>query len=76
VATATVVTLITFITIVFGELVPKRIGQLYPETVSRWVARPMLGMATAAKPFVHGCCRCTHGVLKLLRIDTEGEPGR
>jgi putative hemolysin len=36
VATATVVTLITFITIIFGELVPKRIGQLYPETVSRW----------------------------------------
>jgi putative hemolysin len=33
-ATALVVTIITFVTIVFGELVPKRIGQLYPETVS------------------------------------------
>src|SRR5881409_1931722 len=40
-ATALVVTLITFITIVFGELVPKRIGQLYPETVARLVSRPM-----------------------------------
>ena len=40
-ATALVVTIITFVTIVFGELVPKRIGQLYPETVSRFVARPM-----------------------------------
>lgn len=39
-ATAIVVTVITFITIVFGELVPKRIGQLYPETVARFVARP------------------------------------
>ncbi|MCY7369806.1 MAG: CNNM domain-containing protein, partial [Polaromonas sp.] len=29
-ATALVVTIITYITIVFGELVPKRIGQLYP----------------------------------------------
>jgi putative hemolysin len=37
-ATALVVTVITFITIVFGELVPKRIGQLYPETVSRLIA--------------------------------------
>ncbi|MEO8248883.1 MAG: CNNM domain-containing protein, partial [Burkholderiales bacterium] len=40
-ATAIVVTVITFLTIVMGELVPKRIGQLYPEAVSRWVARPM-----------------------------------
>jgi magnesium-protoporphyrin O-methyltransferase len=29
-ATAFVVTLITFSTILFGELVPKRIGQLFP----------------------------------------------
>src|SRR6185369_4771117 len=35
VAAAIVVTIITFITIIFGELMPKRIGQLYPETVSR-----------------------------------------
>jgi putative hemolysin len=35
-----VVTVITFITIVFGELVPKRIGQLYPETVARWWPGP------------------------------------
>ena len=42
-ATALVVTLITFTTIVFGELVPKRIGQLYPEPVARFVARPMRG---------------------------------
>ena len=68
-ATGTVVTLITFITIIFGELVPKRIGQLYPEPVARWVARPMRGMATAAKPFVHLLSVTTHGVLKLLHID-------
>ena len=30
-ATATVIVVITFLTIVFGELVPKRIGQMYPE---------------------------------------------
>ena len=47
-ATALVVTIITFITIVFGELVPKRIGQLYPETVSRMVAVPMTWVATIA----------------------------
>ncbi|MBM3387234.1 MAG: DUF21 domain-containing protein, partial [Betaproteobacteria bacterium] len=40
-ATAIVVTVITFVTIIFGELVPKRIGQMYPEAVARWVSRPM-----------------------------------
>ncbi len=70
-ATALVVTLITFITIVFGELVPKRIGQLYPETVARWVSRPMMWVATGAKPFVRLLSFSTHAVLKLLRIDTS-----
>src|SRR5450830_892271 len=70
-ATALVVTLITFTTIIFGELVPKRIGQLYPEPVARWVARPMLWLAAAAGPFVKLLSSCTAAVLKLLRIDTN-----
>ena len=71
-ATGIVVTAITFITIVFGELVPKRIGQLYPEAVARLVARPMTWVATGAKPFVWLLTACTQGMLKLLRIDTAG----
>ncbi|MEI8030940.1 MAG: hemolysin family protein [Comamonadaceae bacterium] len=69
-ATAIVVTLITFTTIIFGELVPKRIGQLHPESVARWVSRPMLWLATIAKPFVKLLSGTTAAVLKLLRIDT------
>jgi len=68
-ATALVVVVITFTTIVFGELVPKRIGQMFPETVARWIAQPMAWLATAAKPFVALLSVCTQGVLKLLRID-------
>ncbi|HEY1103687.1 MAG TPA: hemolysin family protein [Burkholderiaceae bacterium] len=68
-ATGLVVTTITFVTIVFGELVPKRIGQLYPEMVARRVARPMTWVATAAKPFVRLLSLSTHAVLRLLRID-------
>ncbi|XAH21693.1 hemolysin family protein [Xylophilus sp. GW821-FHT01B05] len=71
-ATAIVVILITFITIVFGELVPKRIGQLYPETVARWVARPMTWVARVAKPFVHLLSFSTRSILRLLRVDTSG----
>ena len=70
-ATAIVVTIITFTTIIFGELVPKRIGQLHPEAVSRWVARPMLWLARAAGPFVRLLSGTTAAVLKLLRIDTS-----
>ena len=68
-ATAMVVAVITFITIIFGELVPKRIGQLYPEPVSRWVSRPMAWLARAAGPFVKLLSATTHAILKLLRID-------
>lgn len=70
-ATGFVVTTITFVTIVFGELVPKRIGQLYPELVARWVSRPMTWVATIAKPFVRLLSMSTHAVLKLLRIDND-----
>ena len=70
-ATALVVAIITYITIVFGELVPKRIGQLYPETAARLVARPMMWVASVAKPFVKLLSFSTQAVLKLLRIDNS-----
>lgn len=70
-ATALVVVLITFTTIIFGELVPKRIGQLYPERVSRLIARPMLWLARVAGPIVKLLSVSTAAVLKLLRIDTN-----
>lgn len=68
VATAGVVILITYCTIVFGELVPKRVGQMYPELVARLVARPMTWIALATKPFVWVLSASTQGVLKLLGI--------
>jgi len=71
VSTAVVVTCITFFTIIFGELVPKRIGQLYPEPVARWVSRPMRGLAKGAKPFVWLLAGATAATLKVLRIDAN-----
>ncbi|HEX5806845.1 MAG TPA: hemolysin family protein [Macromonas sp.] len=72
-ATAIVVVVITFVTIVFGELVPKRIGQMHPEKVARWVSRPMAGMAKVAKPFVMLLSATTQGVLTLMRFHTPAE---
>jgi putative hemolysin len=67
-STVLVVTVITFTTILFGELVPKRIGQLYPESVARVIARPMTWLAMVAKPFVRLLSVCTQGILSLLRL--------
>ena len=69
-ATAIVVAIITYVTIIFGELVPKRIGQIYPEQIARFMARPMRWLSKAAGPFVKVLSASTHGILKLLAIDT------
>ena len=74
VATGVVVTAITITTIIFGELVPKRIAQLHPETVARWCAPVMLALARVARPMVYLLSAATAGVLTLLRIDTRGGP--
>ena len=68
-ATVLVVTVITFTTILFGELVPKRIGQLYPEIVACRIARPMAWIARAARPFVRLLSLCTNAMLRLLGVD-------
>ncbi|HPO18012.1 MAG TPA: hemolysin family protein [Rubrivivax sp.] len=73
-ATALVVAIITFLTIIFGELVPKRLGQMYPEIVARLVARPMNWLSAATRPFVWLLGASTEAVLRLLGI--RGGPPR
>ncbi len=70
-ATALVVTGITFITLIFGELVPKRIGQIYPEQIAAFMARPMTWLSRAARPFVLLLSNTTQAVLRLLPFDTQ-----
>jgi putative hemolysin len=73
-ATALVVVIITILTIIFGELVPKRVGQMYPETVARLVARPMNLLSLATRPLVLLLSACTNAVLRLMGI--HGGPSR
>jgi len=67
-ATGFVVVIITYFSIVVGELVPKRIGQSHPETLARLVARPINWLAIATKPFVLLLSVSTKGLLKMLGI--------
>lgn len=69
--TAVVVIVVTYITIVFGELVAKRIGQSAPESIARFMARPVLLLATGARPFVWLLEASTNLALRLLRIPLE-----
>lgn len=70
-ATGLVVVIITVLTIIFGELVPKRIGQTYPETVARLAARPMNWLSTATRPLVLLLSACTNAVLRVLGIRAD-----
>ncbi len=51
-ATALVVIVVTYVSIVIGELVPKRLGQINPENVARRVARSMTILSRLTQPFV------------------------
>lgn len=65
-STSIVVIGVTYISIVAGELVPKRLGQLSPERIARLVARPMQWLAIVTRPFVVLLTRSTTLLLKLL----------
>lgn len=67
-ATGLVVLGITFLTIVLGELVPKRIGQMFPETIARLVAQPMNWLSRATRPFVALLSISTQAILRLLGL--------
>ncbi|HUP29413.1 MAG TPA: hemolysin family protein [Usitatibacter sp.] len=73
-ATAIVVLTITYFSIVLGELVPKRLGQMNPEGIARLVARPINWLAIATKPFVKLLTGSTHLVLAMLRLKEKDEP--
>lgn len=65
-ATALVVVVITYVSIVIGELVPKRIAQFNPEGIGRLVARPMQFLSLLTRPFVKLLSFSTDAILKIL----------
>ncbi|KAA0180693.1 hemolysin family protein [Cupriavidus cauae] len=74
VATAIVVAGLTYFSIVLGELVPKRLGQLAPETLARAVARPLSWLAIASTPFVKLLSSSTRLVLRLIGVKSGAGP--
>ena len=64
-----VAVIVTFVTIVIGELVPKRIALLAPEKIASAVAMPMNAISTLAAPFVWLLSRSTRLLIQLLGLD-------
>lgn len=67
-ATGIVVVCITYLSIVVGELAPKRLGQLNPEKVSRIVARPIALLSRLTHPAVIFLSRSTALVLRAIGV--------
>ncbi|MCB6185052.1 hemolysin family protein [Leeia sp. TBRC 13508] len=67
-ATAVVVIVVTYVSIVIGELVPKRLGQITPEPIARLVAKPMQALAVVTRPFVVMLTVSTHTILQLMGV--------
>lgn len=74
VAAIVVVALITYLSLVIGELVPKRIALQQAEAVAVLVARPMTALGRAASPLVHFLAISGDAVLRLLGVRASSEP--
>ena len=68
-----IVVLVTYLTLIMGELVPKRIGMGYAEKVSMLVAKPMYLLSLVASPFVWLLSKSTALAVKLMGTDVSEE---
>jgi putative hemolysin len=63
-----VVVAITYVSLILGELVPKRVALTDPERVAAIVARPMQIVARLGRPLVYVLSASTDAILRLLRV--------
>lgn len=73
VAQSTIVILVTYFTLIFGELVPKRIGMSISDRAAKIIARPMYFLSMAASPFVWLLSKSTSLVFNLLGLQSGTE---
>jgi len=71
---AVVVLVITYLSLVIGELVPKRLALNHPERIARLMARPMRWLSRAASPVVSLLSVSTSAILRVLRMKASTEP--
>ncbi|WP_374041153.1 hemolysin family protein [Massilia sp. MS-15] len=72
-ALATVVLVITVASIIFGELVPKRIAMAFPETMAILIAQPLRLLSVLMSPFVAFLSMSTNAIVRLVGIHEAKE---
>ena len=73
IAVAIVVIILTFFSLVLGELVPKRIGLSNPESIAKMMARPMTMLSILTMPFVWLLTKTGDLIVRLLAIKPSDE---
>lgn len=71
ISTVIIVIIVTFLSIIFGELVPKRLGMLRAEKIARQVAGPMNYLSVATYPIVWLLSKISQLVFKIFNIKTS-----
>jgi len=74
IALVLIVLLITYLSLVLGELVPKRLAMANPEGIAARVASPMASLAHAASPLVGLLSHSTELVVRQLGVKKSAEP--
>ncbi len=73
ISTVIVVIIVTFLSIVFGELVPKRFGMLRAEKIARQVAAPMNFLSTITLPIVWVLSKISSLFFKLFNVQVSSD---
>ena len=73
IAKSTIVIIVTYLTLIFGELVPKRIGMACAERASMLVAKPMNFLSLISSPFVWLLSKSTALAVRMTGINTSEE---
>ncbi len=72
-STALVVICITYVSLIVGELVPKRLALIFPEAIAAKMAAPISTLAVVLHPFVVLLTASTSGILKIMGVkDRDG----
>jgi putative hemolysin len=70
------VVLLTYFSLILGELVPKRLALTRPEAIASLIARPMDILATIGRPIVRVLSFSTDGILRLFGVRPSGRASR
>ncbi len=68
-----IVIIVTYLTLIMGELVPKRIGMAFAEGAAKIVAKPMFILSKIALPFVWFLSKSTAFTLRVLGLNSHTE---